>query len=72
MRQRMMALEKLIEQKGLLTRTAIEQFKFTGDDKIASDKERDEFVERIYSVLTRERAPVGGAVPSQRVKPRDY
>ncbi len=72
MRQRMMALEKLLEEKGVVARTAIEGFQFDGVEKEKSDAERDDYVSRVFSVLTRETAPVGGAVPSTRVKPRDF
>jgi hypothetical protein len=71
MRQRMMALEKLLEEKGVVARTAIEGFRFGGVEKEHSDAERDEYVSRVFSVLTRETAPVGGPVPSARFKPRD-
>ncbi len=70
MRQRMMALEKLIEDKGVLTRSAIESYRFTGEEKAASDAERNDFIARVFNVLTREATPVTGALPTARVKPR--
>jgi hypothetical protein len=72
MRQRMMALEKLLEDKGVVVRTALESFRFEGPEKAMSDAERDGYVSRVFSVLSRETAPVEGAVPTTRVKPRDF
>jgi len=72
MRQRMMALEKMLEDKGVVVRTALEGYRFEGQEKAMSDAERDGYVSRVFSVLSRETAPVEGAMPSGRVKPRDF
>jgi hypothetical protein len=69
MRQRMMALEKLLEEKGVVQRKAVEAFQFTGDEKLASETERDSYVNRVFSVLTRQGKRLDGTIPTARVKP---
>jgi hypothetical protein len=70
MRRRMMVLEKLLADKRVVDEKAIEAYNPSAAEKVVWDAERDDFIERIYSVLTRPTlGKVGGALPQDRVAP---
>ena len=69
MRRRQMVVEKLLDQKGTISRAAIEAYNPTEEERAAWTAERDDFIERTFSVLTRVTDKVGGAMPAAKVPP---
>jgi hypothetical protein len=69
MRRRMMVLEKFMEKGRVADPAAVEAYTPTAEEKIAWDKERDDFISRVFGVLTRETAHVGGPPPTALVPP---
>jgi hypothetical protein len=69
LRRRVMVIEKFLEQKKISSPEVIDAYVPTGDEKVAWEKDRDEFIERIFSVLTRQKTKVAGAPPSDKKMP---
>ena len=69
MRRRQMVVEKLLDQKGTVSRQTIEAYNPTDEERVAWAAERDDFIERTFSVLTRVAEKVGGTMPSTKVPP---
>ena len=63
MRRRMMVLEKFLGEKRVVNLAAIEAYNPTPEEKATWEAERDDYIKRVFSVLTRETAAVGGAPP---------
>ena len=63
MRRRMMVLEKFLGEKRVVSLAALEAYEPTAQEKVAWDADRDDYISRVYSVLTRETAPLPGAQP---------
>lgn len=67
MRRRLMVVEKILEEKGVAAAT-VESYVPSPELGLAWDKQRDQFIERVYSALTRPTAklpttPPTGLVP---------
>jgi hypothetical protein len=69
MRRRQMVVEKLLDQKGTIDRATIEAYNPSEEERVAWTAERDDFIERTFSVLTRVGERVGGNMPSAKVPP---
>jgi hypothetical protein len=67
MRRRLMVVEKFLETKSVAERAAIEAFVPSTEEGLAWDKERDEFIARVFSALTRPTAKLASAPPTARV-----
>ncbi len=71
MRRRMMITEKLLSATKALDLAKIETYKPDPAEQIAWEKDRDAYIERLFSVLTRETAKLGSVSPSDKVPPMD-
>lgn len=69
MRRRQMVVEKLLDQNGAVDRAKIEAYIPTDEERVAWSAERDDFIERTFTVLTRVGERVGGAMPAVKVQP---
>lgn len=67
LRRRVMVIEKFLEQEKIASPAVIDSYTPTVAEKIAWEKDRDEFIERIFSVLTRQTTKVAGAPPSDKM-----
>ena len=69
-RRRQFITEKFLSQGKTVSPEAIDAYNPTPEESAAWEKQRDEFIERTFSVLTRPVAKVAGAAPSTtRVAP---
>jgi len=69
-RRRLMISEKLADQKVFATAEAIDAYKPTKEETAAWKQERDVFIDRTLSVLTRRAVKLEGArIPMQRNSP---
>lgn len=66
-RRRQMALESLLNKSGTVTKQMIESYEPSEAERIAWAAERDDTIERIYSVLSRVSQPTHG-VPAKTDK----
>ena len=69
MRRRLMVMESLLAQKKVVTREAIESYTPTEEEAKAWDAERDDLIDRVYSILGRVPEPTGGPNPMSKVPP---
>ena len=53
MKRRQMIVEKLLEEKKPVTRAAIDAYNPSAEELKSWDASRDEFIQRVFSVLTR-------------------
>jgi len=70
MRRRLMVLEKFMAENKVIDPSLVEAYEPTPEEKIAWEAERDDFIERTFSVLTRDTAEIPSAVPSKKVPAR--
>jgi hypothetical protein len=69
-RRRQLITEKLLSQGAKVSAEAIDAYNPSPEETAAWEKQRDEFIERTFSVLTRPITKVAGAAPSTtRVAP---
>jgi hypothetical protein len=67
MRRRMMVLETLLAKGKSVDLAALEAYEPTPEQKVTWEAERDDFIKRTFSVLTRETTAVGSTVPTGKV-----
>lgn len=53
LKRRVMVIEKLMDDKKLVSKEMVEAYQPTGAELAAWDSARDDFIERVFSVLTR-------------------
>ena len=70
MRRRMMVLEAFLAKSKVVDLTALEAYEPSAEQKVAWDAERDDFIKRTFSVLTRETSQQASNVPTGLVPPR--
>ncbi len=69
-RRRNMVLEKFLAQNGTIDPAAIEAYVPTAEERAAWEKERDDFIDRVFAVLTRPTIKIPTEVPTARTPPR--
>ena len=69
MKRRQLVVETLLSQKGTIDRATIEAYNPTEQERVAWTAERDDFIERTFSVLTRVAEKVGEKMPAAKVPP---
>ncbi len=70
LRRRVMVLEKFMAENNVIDPARVEAYDPTPEEKVAWEAERDDFIERTFSVLTRETAEIAAAVPTEKVPAR--
>jgi hypothetical protein len=65
LRRRMLVIESLLARTGTLRAADIEAYEPTAAEAQAWAAERDDFIRRVFGVLTREVADVAGAIDPQ-------
>jgi hypothetical protein len=60
MKRRMMVIEKLMDDKKLVTHAVIDAYNPPAAELAQWDAERDDFIQRVYSVFTRQTAKPSG------------
>ena len=70
LRRRVMVLERFMAEGKVIDPAEVEAYDPTPEEKVAWEAERDGYIERVFSVLTREVANVAGAVPTEKVPAR--
>jgi hypothetical protein len=70
MRRRLMVVEKLLDTKCGIKGSEIEAYHPTEDEQAAWDKERDDFIRRVFSVLVRDTVDVSGPIDTENAKLR--
>lgn len=68
-RRRLMVIESLLEKHKLLDSAEIEAYQPTEAEAAAWDAERDDLIDRVFSILGRVPEPTGGPNPMTRVPP---
>ena len=71
LRRRVMVLEKFMAEGKIIDPALVESYDPTPEEKIAWEAERDDFIERTFSVLTRETTDLAGGVPTKKVPARE-
>jgi hypothetical protein len=71
LRRRVKVLEKFMAAGKVIDPAKVEAYDPTPEEKAAWDAERDDFIQRTFGVLTRDTATVAGAVPTEKVPPRE-
>ena len=71
LRRRLMVLERFMAEKGVIVPDEVEAYDPTPEEKVAWEAERDDYIERVFTVLTREVADVAGGVPTEKVPARE-
>ncbi len=71
LRRRVMVLEKFMAENKVIDPALVEAYDPTPEEKIAWEAERDDFIERTFSVLTRETIDIASAVPNEKVPARE-
>ncbi len=71
LRRRVMVLEKFMAERKVIDPAEVEAYDPTPEEKVAWEAERDDFIERVFSVLTRETTEVAGVVPTEKVPARE-
>ena len=69
LKRRQLVVEKLLDQKGTVSRATVEAFNPSEEDKAAWQAERDDFIERTFSVLTRVADKSYNITPTAKVPP---
>jgi len=70
LRRRVMVLEKFMAENKVIDPALVEAYEPTQEEKIAWEAERDDFIERTFSVLTRETIAIASEVPKEKVSAR--
>jgi hypothetical protein len=70
MRRRMMVVEKLLADRGGIDASEIEAYQPDEDEQSLWDKERDDFIRRVFSSLVREISDVSGPIDTEGAKLR--
>ena len=70
LRRRVMVLEKFMADKKVIDPDALEEYDPTPEEKAAWEAERDDYIRRVFTVLTRVSAPIEGPVPNEKVPAR--
>jgi hypothetical protein len=70
LRRRVMVLEKFMAENKVIDPALVEAYDPTPEEKIAWEAERDDFIERTFSVLTRVTTDIAGPVPTKQVPAR--
>ena len=70
MRRRLMVVEKVLEEKGVAA-FVVESYVPSTELGLAWDKQRDDFIERVYSALTRTTAKLPSTPPTGLVPQLD-
>lgn len=60
LKRRTLVLESFLDDKQLVERARVDAYVPTPTERVRWDRERDDFIERVFSVLTRDTAKVGG------------
>lgn len=68
-KRRNLVLEKFLDEKNRGLTAKIEAYVPTDEEKVAWAAERDDFIGRVYNVLTRVRTVASGDVPTAKVPP---
>ena len=71
LRRRLMVLEKFMAERGVIIPDEVEAYDPTPEEKVAWEAERDDYIQRVFSVLTRDVADVSGPVPTEKVPARE-
>lgn len=71
LRRRVMVLEKFMAESNVIDPAAVEAYEPTPEEKAAWEAERDDYIRRVFSVLTRVTAPLEGGVPTDKVSARE-
>jgi len=71
LRRRVMVLEKFMADSKVIEPAAVEAYDPTPEEKAAWEAERDDYIRRVFTVLTRVPAPIEGPVPSKKVSARE-
>jgi len=71
LRRRVMVLEKFMAEGNVIDPALVEAYEPTPEEKITWEAERDDFIERTFSVLTRATNTVSGPVPTGKVPARE-
>ena len=71
LRRRVMVLEKFLAENKVINPAMVEAYDPTPEEKVAWEAERDDFIERTFSVLTRETIEIASAVPTAKVPARE-
>ncbi|MBT5239298.1 MAG: hypothetical protein HOH20_02425 [Rhodospirillaceae bacterium] len=71
LRRRVMVLEKFMAEGKVIDPAVVEAYEPTPEEKVAWEAERDDFIERTFSVLTRATTSVTGAIPTEKVPARE-
>jgi hypothetical protein len=61
-RRRLLVVERMLAAKSVLDPAEIESFQPTEDERALWDKERDDFIRRVFGALVREVADVSGPI----------
>lgn len=69
LKRRQLVVERLLDQKGTISRATVEAFNPSDEDKVAWQAERDDFIERTFSVLTRVTDKTYNSAPTKKVPP---
>ena len=70
LRRRVMVLERFMAEGKVIDPAEVEAYEPTPEEKVAWEAERDDYIERVFSVLTRDVADVSGPVPTAKVPAR--
>ncbi len=63
LKRRMMVLEQFLKDKKVIDLAKVEAYDPPPEVQVAWEKERDDYITRVFSVLTRDTSPVGGNPP---------
>jgi hypothetical protein len=66
-----MVLEKFMAENKVIDPAMVEAYDPTPEEKVAWEAERDDFIDRTFSVLTRETDAIASAVPQEKVPARE-
>ncbi len=69
LKRRTMVIEKFLDEKHVALKAQIEAYVPTEQERDTWAKERDDYIARVFSVLTRVTASTGGAIPTGKVPP---
>ncbi len=68
-KRRLMVVERFLDEKKIVSKATVEAYNPTDAEKVAWNAERDDFINRVYSVLTRVSVKTGGTPPMAKVPP---
>ncbi len=70
LRRRVMVLEKFLAQSRTIDPAAVEAYEPTPEERKVWEAERDDYIDRVFAVLTRPTGEIPSAVPTAKVPPR--